>query len=276
MSGPLGGRRSVAVALGVAVHDARSLRKNPPMLLSPLLVPLFFFAAFAGALSAIARTRGFGYYDYTAFVFVFIVIQAGLFSGVFSALDVGRDYETGLAARLMVATPRRMAIVAGYALMACARAAIALAILWAVALATGMPVRGDVLDLVALNALALLLTLVGVFCGAGVALRFQSSASGVLVMIPTFVVLFLTPLFEQRQRLTGWLRIAADVNPLTAVLESGRGEMAGHATSVALAFGAAAGLLALSGAFALSGMRRAERGPGAPRGRLHVARLVGR
>jgi ABC-2 type transport system permease protein len=254
-----GARRSLSVAAGVAVHDARTVIKNPPLLLPPLLAPLFSFATFAGALSVQSRATGFTYYDYAAFVFAWALVQAALFSGLFVALELGRDYEIGLGGRLMIATPRRMAIVGGYVLLSLVRGVLVLALIWAIALATGMPVRGDVLDLVALNALALLLTTAGAFCGAAVALRFQSSAAGVLVLIPTSVLLWLTPMFEQRVRLTGWLRIASDVNPFTALLESIRGYLAHRPVSVGLAFAVAVGLVVVSAAAAAAGMRSAER-----------------
>lgn len=256
----VGYRRSLSVALGVAAHDARSTLKNPALLAPPLVVPLFYLASFAGALGVQSRATGFTYYNYTTFVFGFVMVAAVLFSGMFAALHVGRDYEGGFGGRLMIAVPARMAIVGGYALLSLARTVVALALVWAVALATGMPVRGDAIDLVALHALGLLLNLAGVFFGAGVALRFRSSASGVMVLIPTFVLLFLTPLFEQRDRLTGWLRIAADVNPLTAMVESTRGYLADRPVSVGLAFAVAGGLVVVSGASAVAGMRSAARG----------------
>jgi ABC-2 type transport system permease protein len=252
--------RSVSVAVGVAIHDARTVLKNPPLLLPPLLAPLFTFAAFAGALSVQSRATGFTYYDYTAFVFAWALVEAALFSGLFVALELGRDYEIGLGGRLMIATPQRMAIVGGYVLLSLVRAVVVLALVWAIALATGMPVRGDTVDLVGLNGLALLLTVAGALSGAAVALRFQSSASGVLVLIPTSVLLWLTPMFEQRVRLTGWLRIAADVNPFTALLESVRGYLADRPVSVGLAFAVAGGLVVVSGAAAVAGMRSAARG----------------
>jgi ABC-type multidrug transport system permease subunit len=254
-------RRSLSVLLGVAAHDARSVFKNPSaLLLPPLLVPLFYLASFVGPLGGMSRSTGFFYYNYSAFIFVFVLVQAALFCGMFAALDIGRDYEIGLGGRLMIATPRRMAIVGGYALLSLVRGAAVMAVVWVVAVLTGMPVRGDVLDLVAINVLALLLCLAGVLCGAGIALRFQSSSAAILVLIPTFIVLFLTPLFEERRLLTGWFRIAADVNPLTAVIESGRGYMSHHPTSVGLAFAVAIGLVAAFSVFAVTGMRQAERG----------------
>lgn len=253
--------RSRSVALGVAARDARRLLKSPTQALPPILIPLFFFAAFTGALSAIAHTRGFGYYNYTAFQFVFVLFQGAMFVGVFGGIDVARDFESGFNQRLMLAAPQRMAIVAGYLIVALARGVLVVGLVWAVAVATGMPVRGTALDLAGLVALALLLNLATTLYGTGIVLRLQTTAAGVLILIPTFMVLFITPVFAPRHKLTGWLQTAADVNPLTPPMEAGRGLLANHPVSVGLAFAAAGGLVVVFAVWAVRGMRKAEKGP---------------
>jgi ABC-2 type transport system permease protein len=259
--------RSLSVAGGVARQCTRKLRKNPPKSLPPILLPLFIFAAFTGALSAVGDTKGFGYYDFTAFLFVFILYMAAMFVGVFTAFDVAIDFESGLGARLMLGTPRRMAIVAGYVVVAVGRGVLAMAVVWAIALATGMPVRGDAPEIAGLVALALLLNVAATLYGAGIALRFQSTASSVLILIPVFMALFLTPVFAPRHELTAWLETAAGVNPLTAPIEAGRGFLADDPVSVGLSFAAAGGLVIAFWAWAVRGMRRAEQGPGTRRRR---------
>jgi ABC-2 type transport system permease protein len=262
--------RSLSVAQGVASRSARKLRKSPPRAVPPLVIPLFMFIAFTGALSAVAGTSGFKYYDYTAFQFVFVLYVAAIFSGVFTAFEIASDYETGMGARLMLAVPQRLAIVAGYVLFALGRAAVAIAFIWAIALATGMPVRGEALEIAGFVALALLLNLATTLYGAGIALRFQSTAAGSLIFIPVFMLLFLTPLFAPRDQISGWLRTAADVNPLTAPIEAGRGFLADDPVRVGAAFGTAGGLVVAFAVWAALGMRKAEQGPragGGPRAR---------
>lgn len=254
--------RSVSVAQGVAYQCTRKLIRLPPKLLPSLLLPLFMFAAFGGALGAVGGTTGFGYYNYTAFVFVFVLYMASMFSAVFTTFDIAADYESGFGHRMMLAAPRRLAIVGGYVTVALWRGLLNVAVVFAIALLTGMPVRGNALDIAGLIALALLLNLVTTLYGAGIALRFQSTASGVLILIPTFMLFFLSPIFIPRHQLSGWLRDAADVNPLTPVLEAGRGFLADDPVKVALAFAALAGLLLLFSVWVLGGMRKAERGPG--------------
>ena len=107
------------VIWGVARRTLKNALTNPQILLPTLMFPLFFFVAFAGGLSQVAQVPGFDFPPgYTAFQFVFVLLQSAAFSGVFTGFGVARDFEGGFAKRLMLAAPRRSGIVLGYALAA--------------------------------------------------------------------------------------------------------------------------------------------------------------
>ena len=59
---------------------------------------------------------------YTAFQFVFVLLQASAFGGVFTGFGIASDFENGFARRMMLAAPNRLGILAGYALAALIRA----------------------------------------------------------------------------------------------------------------------------------------------------------
>jgi len=254
--------RTLSIALGLARRSTRKVIRNPIPGLPPALIPLFMFAAFAGALSALANTKGFGYYDFTAFQFVFILYMGAMLVAAFCTFELANDFESGVANRLMSGAPRRMALVIGVLVFSLARCLVTMAVIWGIALLAGMPVRGDALDIAAFTALALLLNIAATLYGAGIALRLQSIAAGTLVLIPIFMVLFTSPVFVPRERLSGWLKTVADINPLTPPIEAGRGFMADDPVSVGLAFAVTAGLVIVFALFAVTGMRKAEKGPG--------------
>ena len=54
---------------------------------------------------------------YTAFQFVFVLLQASAFGGVFTGFGIAADFEYGFARRLMLAAPNRLGILAGYAIV---------------------------------------------------------------------------------------------------------------------------------------------------------------
>ena len=243
----------------VAWRHLHNFRTNPSLLLPPLLLPLFLFAAFAGSLSALSHTPGFTYPDYGSFQFVFVLIESAALGGVFTGYSMAEDFEAGFGRRIMLATPHRLALLAGYVLASLARTVLISALVLAVAVAGGIDVSGGPADLAALLGLALLTTAAATLFTAGIALRFRTVQASPLMQVPVFVVLFLAPVFVPRALLTGWLHDLAGVNPVTTVLEAGRGLLIGRPVHVALAFGLMAAITALLAVWAQRGLRRAER-----------------
>jgi ABC-2 type transport system permease protein len=264
--------RSRSITFGVAQRSIRKLIRSPGASAPTILIPLLLFATVAGAFSAVSQVKGFTYYNYTAFAFVFVVCQAAMFAGAFTALELMEDYTQGIGSRLMLGASQHLAIIAGYVISAVARALVAFAIVGAIAGLTGMPIRGSILQVVAFGALATLLCAATTLYGAGIALRIPSITAGALIFMPVFMILFLTPSFVARSSLSGWLHSVANVNPLTTEFEAGRGFLAADPVSVVPAFAIAVGLTLFFGVFAMRGMRKAERGPGARRERREKGR----
>jgi ABC-2 type transport system permease protein len=251
--------RALAVARGVAWRTLHTVFTNPSLFIPSLVFPLFFFVAFAGGLSRVDNVPGFDFpYGYTAFQFVFVLLQSAAFGGVFTGLGNARDFETGFARRLLLAAPNRAGIVLGYAAAALIRWLVTAVLLTVVAFVAGMEIGGDGVDLGGLYALALVINLAAVLWAAGVAMRLRTMQAGPIMQMPVFLVLFFAPVYVPLSLLQGWIHAVATVNPLTRVLEAGRSLLAGSPTEVGIAFAVA---FALAGAFSLwavRGLRKAE------------------
>jgi ABC-2 type transport system permease protein len=252
-------RRFESVALAVARRSIHNVFTNPALLLPSLIFPLFFFAAFAGGLSSVKNVPSFHYAPgYTAFQFVFVLVQSSAFGGVFTGFGIARDFEMGFGRRLLLAAPRREAIVLGYAIAALVRALFTMAFITVIALIAGMNVGGDGIDLFGLYGLAVLVNLAAVLWAGGVALRIRSIQGGPLMQMPVFLALFLAPVYVPLDLLSGWVHTVAKVNPVTAIFDAGRSLLAGSPASVGLALAATAGLIALFSLWALRSLRSAE------------------
>jgi ABC-2 type transport system permease protein len=255
-----GGGGFWSAAFAVAWRVLHNVFTTPSLLLPSLIFPLFFFTAFAGGLSRIDNVPGFDFPPgYTAFQFVFVLLQSAAFGGVFTGFGVARDFEYGFARRLMLAAPRRTGLLAGYALAAIGRWAVTATILTVVAVVAGMNVGGGGVDLFALYSLALLVSLAGTLWATGVALRMRTMQAGPLMQMPVFLALFFAPVYVPLDLLSGWLHAVARVNPTTALLEAGRSLIAGDPVHVALAFFAALALVTGFSLWALRGLQSAER-----------------
>ena len=252
-------KRTLNVVEGVAWRTLHNVVTNPSLLLPSLIFPLFFFTAFAGGLSSVRHVPGFDFPSgYTAFQFVFVLLQSAAFGGVFTGFGIARDFESGFARRLLLAAPNRLGIVFGYALAAIGRWMLTAVVLTTVALLVGMQVGGSVVDLFGLYTLAAILNLAAVLWAAGVAMRFRTMQAGPIMQLPVFLILFFAPVYVPLSLLEGWIHAVATANPVTRVLESGRGFVAGAPTEVGIAYGAALALAVAFSIWAWRGLRKAE------------------
>ena len=224
-----------------------------------LLFPLFFFTAFAGGLSRIDSAPGFNFAPgYTAWIYGFVLLQSAAFGGVFTGFSVARDYESGFARRLMLGAQRRSGIVVGYLLAALTRAAFTIVVVTVVALVAGMsldcerdrPGRADPARARGKRGLH------AVRDGGGDAAtddagRAGHADAGVPADVPRAGLGPVRPA-------TGWLKSIASVNPVTALLETSRGFIAGEPEKVGLAFGIAALMIVVLAVWARGGLRSAE------------------
>jgi ABC-2 type transport system permease protein len=247
------------VISGVAWRTLKNALTNPQILLPTMAFPLFFFTAFAGGLSQIREVPGFDFEPgYTAFQFVFVLLQSAAFSGVFTGFGLARDFEGGFAKRLLLAAPHRSGIVVGYALAALLRWVVVAIVLTVVALVAGMQVGGGPVDLVGLYALALLVNFCGFFWAGGVAMRLRTIQAAPLMQMPVFLVLFFAPVYVPLELLEGWIESVATVNPLTYLVETGRGFLAGDPPHALGTFAIAIGLGVAFWWWAFLGLRKAE------------------
>lgn len=250
---------SLAVARAVAWRSIHNFLTNPAFLAPAVLFPLFFFISFAGGLAAIGEVPGFDFPSgYTAFQFVFVLLQSAAFGGVFTGFAMARDFESGFGRRYMLAASHRSGIVAGYTLAALFRSFVTWTILTAVALVAGMEVGGSSVDIFGLYALAVLVNVAATMWSAGVAMRVRSIQGGPLMQFPTFLVLFLAPVYVPLDLLSGWIHAIASVNPVTALLEAGRGLISGEPVLVGLAFALGLALSVVFALWARGGLRSAE------------------
>lgn len=249
----------ITVARAVAWRSIHNFLTNPAFFFPAILFPLFFFVSFAGGLAAIGNVPGFDFPSgYTAFQFVFVLLQSAAFGGVFTGFAMARDFETGFGRRYMLAASRRSGIVLGYAMAALIRSFLTWAILTTVALIAGMEVAGSPAELVALYALAVLVNVAATMWAAGVALRVRSIQGGPLMQFPVFLILFLAPVYVPLDLLSGWIHTVASINPVTAILEAGRGFISGDPVLVGAAFAIGLALSFLFGLWARGGLRSAE------------------
>ena len=102
--------RWARAAGAIAWRSVHVMFSKPSLILPSLVFPLFFFAAFAGGLSAVSEAPDFGYPNYTTFQYIFVLMQSAVFGGVFTGFSIAADFEFGFARRMLLATRNRSAL----------------------------------------------------------------------------------------------------------------------------------------------------------------------
>jgi ABC-2 type transport system permease protein len=252
--------RFLYVVRGVAWRSIHNTLVNPAVLVPSIVFPLFFLIAFAGGLSRISDVPNFHYQPgYTSFQFVFVFLQSAAFGGVFTGFAIARDFDSGFARRLLLGAPRRSGIIAGYTVGALLRWMLTGTIVTIAALIAGMNVYGNGVQLFGLLGLGVAMNLVAALWACGVAMFLRTEQAGALIQMPVFILMFLAPVYVPLSLLTGWIHDVANLNPITAVLEAGRGLLAGSPVKVGIAFIGLAAAAVLLAVFARRGLASAEK-----------------
>ena len=261
MSGQSVLHSNLAVAGAVGGRQLRHAFLNPALAVPSIVFPVFFLVAFAGGLQKVGDVPGFAFESgYTAFQFIFVFLQSSAFTGIFTGFGVAADWEAGFVRRILLAAPYRQGMLLGYAFAAAARWLATIVIVTGGALLAGMEVNGNAAMIAGLAGLGLLVNVAATLWGVGIAMRFKSLQAGPMMQVPVFVLLFLAPVYVPLDLLTGWIHAVASWNPMTAIINSSRGYIDGNPVDSTLAFACAVVLLALLAVWAVTGLRRAERG----------------
>ncbi len=248
----------VAIVLAITWRRLRHYTRNPAISVPPFMMPLLLFAFGGGSLSRLDDVPQFDFPPgYTTFYFVFILFLGAAFTGAGTGGSIASDFETGFASRLMLAASHRVSVVAGYIVASACLAIPLMIFLTAVALATGMNVDGNALQMAGVYIMALLLAIVASLWGAGFQLRVRITQAQSAVAMPLFLTLMLSPAFVPRPLLGESLKTVAGYNPMTAILEAARGLVSGRPDETGLAFLVIFGLIVFFTTWSVTGLRSA-------------------
>ncbi|GAB4546210.1 MAG: ABC transporter permease [Anaerolineae bacterium] len=195
--------------------------RTPAELLPSIFISIFFVLVYKDLLSGAAAFFLPGQ-DYLGFVLPISIVSTALNGAGTAGQAVVRDIESGYFDKLMLTPISRVAIVFGAILSG----AIVLMLLTSIVLVTGL-----LLGLQPATGLAGLLTVLGYslllglgFAGftVGIALRSGSAGATQGATFLFFPLTFLTATFTPFELLSGWIKTAAQFNPVTYLLEAMR------------------------------------------------------
>jgi ABC-2 type transport system permease protein len=213
----------------MALRDLRAMWRQPWYVAMTLVQPLIWLLLFGELFKAVVDLPGFGDESYIAYLAPGVVIMSALFSSGWNGMATIEDIDLGVTDRLLVSPVSRTALIAGRVMQSAVVIVIQSVIMVGIALAAGASFSGGVVGVVVLVLASALLG--ASFAALSNALALVARQRESLIGAVTFLVLPLTFLSTALMRddlLPGWMRTAADVNPVDWAIEAGRSATAAN------------------------------------------------
>lgn len=201
----------------LALRSLRTTWRVPALTLTPLLTSVFFLVIYAGQLghAGAGMLPGTSYVD---FIVPLVLLTTAFTGGAVAGQLIVRDVQSGYLRRLLLTRAGAgrttgAAVAAGAAVLAAQNTVVVLA-----GILLGLRGTGAA----SLAGLVLATTAAGIgfsLLGVAAALRFGTDAAVNAATMVFFPLAFLTGAFAPRAELTGWMSVAAAVNPLSYLLE---------------------------------------------------------
>jgi ABC-2 type transport system permease protein len=199
-----------------------TIARAPEALLPPVFISLFFLVIYQ---STLGKASGFipgisG--SYLGFILPLSIVSSALSGAGIAAQNLVRDLERGYFDKLILTPISRPALLLGPILAGSVILGVQAAIVVVVALLLGLHSATGVLGLLAVIGLAVLLGTGFAGFTVSAALGSGSAAATQGASFVFFPLTFLAPTFVPIELLSGWLKVAAQLNPITYVLEAMR------------------------------------------------------
>ncbi len=230
--------------------------RTPSAILPPLILGGFFLVIYEAQLGNASDffLRGV---DYINFILPLSIVSSALSGAGVAGQSLVRDIESGYFDKLMLTPVSRAALILGPTIAGAVILALQSAFIVTVGLLMGLNPATGVLGLLTLISLALLLGLSFAGFTIGIALLTGNAAATQSGNFLFFPLTFLTATFVPIELLSGWIKVATQVNPITYILDAMRSLMIDGWDTQKLLIGlAACGILgAITFAFSLYGLR---------------------
>ena len=251
---------TVPVALVLWRRSLNEVLRVRGALLPATIAPVVFLLGMTGQFGRLTGLDGFPTDSYLSWIVPLSCLQGAGFAGAATGSNLARDIEQGWFDRLLVAPVPRPVLLVGPILGGITRSLVPATVVLIVGLVLGAELTGGVPGLIALYVACTGFCAVAGLWGTFMALTFRTQQAGPLMQQGVFLAVFLSTAYTPEVLLRGWLATAAEVNPVTHVLELARqATVSGidpsweHTWPGLLAL---AGMIAFFGWLALLGLRR--------------------
>jgi ABC-2 type transport system permease protein len=230
-----------------------TISRTPSALLPPLVISIFFLVIYE---STLGKAAGFipslSGNSYLGFILPLSIVSSSLSGSGIAAQNLVRDIESGYFDKLLLTPVSRAALLLGPILAGALILGIQASIVVAFALVLGLESATGLAGLLVVVGLAILLGTGFAGFTVSAALGSGNAAATQGASFLFFPLTFLTASFVPLELLSGWLKAAAKLNPITYVLEAMRSVLNSGWDSTLMWQGIAACLLLGGAMYALA------------------------
>jgi ABC-2 type transport system permease protein/oleandomycin transport system permease protein len=213
----------VADSLEMVKRNLRHIRRTPELLLDVTLQPIMFVILFRFVFGGAIPIQGTTYVNY---LMAGIFVQTIAFGGVYTGVLLANDLKNGMIDRFRSLPMLQSSVLTGRTLTDLLRAMLAVTVMTVVGVAVGFRPEGGVLG--AALAFGVMLTFGFALSWFGVAMgafvRTPEALQGIIFMT-VFPLTFASSAFVPTNTMPTWLRVFAEHQPLTLVINSVRSFM---------------------------------------------------
>lgn len=220
-------REALRSTLFLGLREIRTVVRTPAMFIPNLMVPIFFFYVMVGSLEEFANA--FGVANWEAFQLP-VAIMFAVTSGS-AGLNMVADIETGYFDKLLLTPAKRLSILFGAMGADFLRIVVQGLLVVAVAMLTGTQFATGVVGAVAMVLIASVAGIAYSGIGFAAALKTGNAQTTQSIWVLWIPLMFLSTTFAPLEALSGWLQVAAKLNPMTYIL-AGLRELSAHGWDV--------------------------------------------
>jgi ABC-2 type transport system permease protein len=206
----------------LVIRSLTTLLRTPEALLPPVAISIFFLVIYQSTLGkASSFIPGIGG-SYLGFILPLSIVSGSLSGSGIAAQNLVRDIERGYFDKLLLTPVKRAALLLAPILAGAVILGIQAAVVVTVGLILGLRPATGFLGILTVIGLGVLLGIGFAGFTVSAALGSGSAAATQGASFLFFPLTFLAPTFVPLSLLSGWLEVAAKINPITYVLEAMR------------------------------------------------------
>lgn len=205
----------------MARRSLTTIFREPASVIPGLIISVFFVLVYDGSLNGAARFFLPGQ-SYLGFILPVSIISSALSGASIAGQAIVRDIDNGYFDKLLLTPISRSALLLGPMIAGALVLVLQTALVILVGFLLGLEPETGFVGVLAVLGYALLIGLAFSGFVIGIALRTGSAAATGGASFLFFPLTFLTATFTPVELLSGWIRTAADYNPITYILEAMR------------------------------------------------------